>query len=145
MIKIYEESCFKDSFKLDFKSNVSDRSILTKEKEEKRLLYGSSRDRFYSVSGDRVYDRFSSFGQKKSFVLISLASGGLKLLEKSGKNDIITLLDDFEAGGLDENRTERLFQLFENSAQIFITGVKNYRFENIHTIKIQVKDEEGIE
>ncbi len=123
MIKIYEESCFKDSFKLDFKSNVSDRSILTKEKkEEKRLLYGSSRDRFYSVSGDRVYDRFSSFGQKKSFVLISLASG-LKLLEKSGKNDIITLLDDFEAG-LDENRTERLFQLFENSAQIFITGVK---------------------
>ncbi|PLX68107.1 MAG: hypothetical protein C0603_08325 [Denitrovibrio sp.] len=143
MVQIYSDLGFKDSFKLSFMTNVPDRSILEKEKEDRRLLFGSSRDRFYSVSGDRVYDRFSSFGQKKSFVLITLASG-LKLLENSHKNDIITLLDDFEAG-LDENRTERLFQLFENSAQIFITGVKNYRFRDLHTIKIQVKDEEGIE
>lgn len=138
MDEIYAGTGFEDRFRLDFRSNAKDTSLFRREMDERKLLYGSSRDRFYSVSGDRIYDRFSSFGQKKSFVLITLAAG-LKLLEKNGKNDIITMLDDFEAG-LDENRSERLFQLFGTSAQLFVTGVKNLRFSTHHTIRIQVKD-----
>jgi DNA replication and repair protein RecF len=138
MRQAYSELGFDDGFRLDYRSNVEDKDLFRREIEDRRLLYGSSRDRFYSVSDGRVYDRFSSFGQKKTFVLITLASG-LKLLEKSGKNGIITLLDDFEAG-LDESRIERLFHLFETSAQIFITGVKNTNFSSKHTIRIQVKD-----
>ncbi|ADD69620.1 Recombinational DNA repair ATPase (RecF pathway)- like protein [Denitrovibrio acetiphilus DSM 12809] len=138
MRQTYAELGFDDGFRLDFRSNVKDKNLLLKEIVDRRLLYGSSRDRFYSVSDGRVYDRFSSFGQKKTFVLITLASG-LKLLEKNGKNGIITLLDDFEAG-LDKSRIERLFHLFDTSAQIFITGVKNTNFSSNHTIRIQVKD-----
>jgi len=138
MADSYSESGFNDRFRLDYRTNIKDKSLLKREMEERKLLYGCSRDRFYSVSDGRVYDRFSSFGQKKSFVLITLASG-LKLLEKNHKNGIITFLDDFEAG-LDENRTERLFQLFGSSSQIFITGVRNLKFPTYHTIRIQVKD-----
>jgi len=129
-----------ERFRLEHKTNTDDTDLLKKETDERRLYYGSSRDRFYSLSEGRIYDRFSSFGQKKTFVLLTLASG-LKLLEKNHKNDIITFLDDFEAG-LDENRTERLFQLFEASSQIFVTGVKNLKFSTHHTIRIQVKDAE---
>lgn len=136
----YSETGFADEFRLDFRSNSDDRDLLKKEMDERKLYYGSSRDRFYSVSDGRIYDRFSSFGQKKTFVLITLAAG-LKLLEKNGKNDIIVMLDDFEAG-LDEGRVERLFGLFKDSGQIFITGVKNLRFPKHHTIRIQVKDGE---
>lgn len=143
MAESYGELGFDDGFRLDFRSNIKDTSLLKKEITDRKLLYGSSRDRFYSVSNDRVYDRFSSFGQKKTFVLITLASG-LKLLEKSSENAIITMLDDFEAG-LDQKRVEGLFELFEKSEQVFITGVKNLKFSNFHTIRIQVKDEEGIE
>jgi len=138
MSQSYTELGFDDGFRLDYRSNVQDKELLKKEMTERKLLYGSSRDRFYSVSDGRVYDRFSSFGQKKTFVLITLASG-LKLLEKSGRNGIISMLDDFEAG-LDESRIEKLFGLFQGSDQIFITGVKNTKFLNNHTIKIQVKD-----
>ena len=140
MTETYAELGFDDGFRLDYRSNVEDRSLLSKEMDDRRLIYGSSRDRFYSVSEGRVYDRFSSFGQKKTFILITLASG-LKLLEKSGRNGIITMLDDFEAG-LDEKRVSKLFELFHGSAQIFITGVKNRHFPNNHTINIQVKDGE---
>ncbi|PLX70736.1 MAG: hypothetical protein C0602_04325 [Denitrovibrio sp.] len=141
MTEAYTRLRFDDGFRLNFKTNISDKSLLKQELSERKLFYGSSRDRFYSVSNDRVYDRFSSFGQKKTFVLITLASG-LKLLEKTSKNDIITMLDDFEAG-LDKKRVSGLFQLFENSAQIFVTGVNNLNFSDLHTIRIQVKDEEG--
>lgn len=138
MAEIYRESGFAEDFRLEYRSNVKDTSLFKRETDNRKLLYGSSRDRFYSVSEDRVYDRFSSFGQKKSFVLITLAAG-LKLLEKNGKNDIIIMLDDFEAG-LDENRSERLFQRFEAGGQVFVTGVRNLRFSKHHTIRIQVKD-----
>lgn len=143
MDEIYSESGFDERFRLDFRSNSGDSSLFRKESDDRRLHYGSSRDRLYSVSNDRIYDRFSSFGQKKTFVLITLAAG-LKLLEKSGRNGIITMLDDFEAG-LDENRTERLFRLFDGSAQMFVTGVRNLRFSKYHTIRIQVKDAEQTE
>jgi DNA replication and repair protein RecF len=127
-----------DDFRLEHKTNVANEELLVKELDERRLLYGSSRDRFYSVSEGRIYDRFSSFGQKKTFVLITIAAG-LKLLEKNHKNSIITLLDDFEAG-LDQKRVSRLFELFGNSSQLFITGVRNTIFSNYHTIRIQVND-----
>jgi DNA replication and repair protein RecF len=131
---------FKDSFRLDFRSNVKRKELFEKEFETRKLSYGSSRDKLYSVSDGMVYDRFSSFGQKKTFVLLTLA-GSLKMLEENGKNGIITFLDDFEAG-LDENRIWRLFELFDSSSQIFVTGVKNINFQKIHSIRIQVKDEQ---
>lgn len=140
MTKSYSDVGFDDGFRLDFRTNIADRDLLHKELDDRRLHFGSSRDRFYSVSDGRVYDRFSSFGQKKTFTLITLASG-LKLLEKTSENAIISMLDDFEAG-LDENRAGSLFQLFESCSQIFITGVKNIKFPNVHTIRIQVKDGE---
>jgi len=136
----YDSLGFKDSFRLDFRSNHDKHELFDKEYETRKLAYGSSRDKLYSISEGLIYDRFSSFGQKKTFVLLSLAAS-LKMLEENGKNDIITLLDDFEAG-LDENRIWRLFELFNSSSQIFVTGVKNINFQKIYSIRIQVKDEQ---
>jgi len=77
---------------------------------------------------------------KETFVLLSLAAG-LKVLEENGRNGIITFLDDFEAG-LDENRIRKVFEMFSSSSQIFVTGVKNHYFSDLHSIRIQVKNDE---
>ena len=129
-----------DGFTLDLRTNTFRTEILEKEKEDKRLVYGASRDKLYCISEGRIYDRFSSFGQKKTFVLLSLAAG-LKVLEENGRNGIITFLDDFEAG-LDENRIRKVFEMFSSSSQIFVTGVKNHYFSDLHSIRIQVKNDE---
>lgn len=129
-----------DGFKLDLRTNSYKPDILEKEKSDKRLIYGCSRDKLYCMSESRVYDRFSSFGQKKTFTLLSLAAT-LKVLEENGRNGIISFLDDFEAG-LDENRIQRVFEMFSRSSQLFVTGVKNSKFSDIKTIRIQVKDDE---
>ncbi len=129
-----------DGFILDLRTNSFRTEILSKEFEDKRLVYGASRDKLYCLSDGRIYDRFSSFGQKKTFVLLSLAAG-LKVLEENGRNGIITFLDDFEAG-LDENRIRKVFEMFSSSSQIFVTGVKNHYFSDLHSIRIQVKNDE---
>lgn len=130
----------KDGFRLDLRTNTYRPEILEKEKEDRRLIYGCSRDKLYCMSQSRIYDRFSSFGQKKTFVLMTLASS-LKVLEENGRNGIISFLDDFEAG-LDENRIQKVFEMFSASSQLFVTGVKNSNFSDIQTIRIQVKDDE---
>jgi DNA replication and repair protein RecF len=129
-----------DGFMLDLRTNTYRPEILSKEPDDRRVVYGASRDKLYCVSEGRIYDRFSSFGQKKTFVLLSLAAG-LKVLEQNGRNGIITFLDDFEAG-LDENRIRKVFEMFSSSSQIFVTGVKNHYFSDLHSIRIQVKNDE---
>lgn len=129
-----------DGFMLDLRTNTFKPDILEKEKTDRRLIYGCSRDKLYCMSDNRIYDRFSSFGQKKTFVLLTLASG-LKVLEENGRNGIIVFLDDFEAG-LDGNRIQKVFEMFSSSAQLFVTGVKNNNFPAVQTIRIQVKDDE---
>ncbi len=130
----------KDVFTLDLRSNSFRPEILSKEKIDRKPVFGSSRDKLYCLSDNRIYDRFSSFGQKKTFVLLTLAAG-LKLLEENGRSGIITMLDDFEAG-LDQNRINKLFEMFSSSSQVFVTGVKNSNFSDLKTIRIQVKDDE---
>jgi len=129
-----------DGFLLDLRTNTFRPEILSKEIDDRRVVYGCSRDKLYCLSEGRIYDRFSSFGQKKTFVLLTLAAG-LKVLEENGRNDIITFLDDFEAG-LDENRIRRVFEMFSSSSQVFITGVRNHYFSDLHSIRIQVKNDE---
>ena len=130
----------KDTFMLDLRTNSLRPEILEKEKTDRRPVYGSSRDKLYCLSENRIYDRFSSFGQKKTFVLLTLAAS-LKVLEENGKNGIIAMLDDFEAG-LDQNRISKVFEMFSSCSQVFVTGVKNLNFPNLKTIRIQVKDDE---
>ncbi|MGE4267013.1 MAG: DNA replication/repair protein RecF [Deferribacterales bacterium] len=129
-----------DGFLLDLRTNTFRTEILAKEIADRRVVYGASRDKLYCLSEGRIYDRFSSFGQKKTFVLLTLAAG-LKVLEQNGRNGIITFLDDFEAG-LDENRIRKVFEMFSSSSQIFVTGVKNHYFSDLHSIRIQVKNDE---
>ena len=73
-------------------------------------------------------------------MLLTLAAG-LKVLEENGRNGIITMLDDYEAG-LDNKRVSKIFEMFSTSSQIFVTGVKNSNFSDLKTIRIQVKDDE---
>lgn len=121
-------------FSLDYVTNVKDREIIGKEAASGKCLYGVHRDRFYSRNTGRIYDKFSSYGQKKTFELLVLAAILLDV-EEMLKTDIITLLDDFEAG-LDEKRSAAFFAIFSGERQVIMTGVKNRIFDDIRTIRL---------
>lgn len=116
-------------------SNISDKSLLNKEKFIKKSLYGIHRDKIEMCLGDKTIEKFSSTGQKKTFILLCLYSF-IKIIEEKRKINIITLLDDFEAA-LDRQRAEFLKKIFSNKRQVLYTGVDNTRFnfENVITIK----------
>lgn len=120
---------------INYSSNISDISLLNKEKFMKKSLYGIHRDKIEMCLNEKIIEKFSSTGQKKTFILLCLYSF-IKIIEESRKISIITLLDDFEAA-LDKNRAEFIKNIFSNNRQVLYTGVDNTRlnFENVINIK----------
>lgn len=120
---------------INYSSNTSDTSLLNKEKFIKKSLFGIHRDKVEMCLDDKTIEKFSSTGQKKTFILLCLYSF-IKIIEENRKINILTLLDDFEAA-LDNQRAEFLKSIFSNKRQVLYTGVENSRFnfENIITIK----------
>ena len=98
-------------------------------------IYGIHRDKIEMCLNEKIIEKFSSTGQKKTFILLSLYSF-IKVIEESRKISIITLLDDFEAA-LDKKRAEYIKNIFSSKRQVLYTGVENNRlnFENVITIK----------
>jgi DNA replication and repair protein RecF len=129
-----------EKFSLDYVTNIEDTDMLMRETDKRKCLYGVHRDRFYSKNMSRIYDKFSSYGQKKTFELLVLLAILLDV-EELLKTDIITLLDDFEAG-LDDRRVAAFMELFSGSRQLIVTGVKNRLFTNYQTINLQVDNAE---
>ena len=101
----------------------------------KKSLYGVHRDKIEMCLDEKIIEKFSSTGQKKTFILLCLYSF-IKIIEESRKISIITLLDDFEAA-LDKKRAEFIKNIFSNNRQVLYTGVDNTRlnFENVINIK----------
>lgn len=120
---------------INYSSNMSDTSLLNKEKFIKKSLYGIHRDKIEMYLDEKVIEKFSSTGQKKTFILLCLYSF-IKTIEESRKISIIALLDDFEAA-LDKKRAEFIKNIFSNNRQVLYTGADNTRlnFENVINIK----------
>ena len=135
LLILYESTGFlSEAYKIRYTTNTCDTSLLQKEPQRGICLYGPQRDRFYSTDKTRVYDKFSSYGQSKTFVLLTLFAN-LLILEQKLKTDIIFLLDDFEAG-LDKNRINTMKNIFSDQRQLIITGVNNQNFNDVNTITI---------
>lgn len=123
-----------ERFSLDYINNKNDINITEREIKTRKCLYGNHRDKFYSKNMETIYDKFSSYGQKKTFELLVLYAVLLDV-EVLLKTGIITLLDDFEAG-LDERRAMSFLSMFAGNRQILVTGVKNRIFGNMPTVKL---------
>jgi DNA replication and repair protein RecF len=104
-----------------------------KEINYKKILKGPHLDKIKYFFNGIEYEKFSSFGQRKSFSLICLNACFLTVEEKL-KNDIIFLLDDFEAG-LDDMRIDFFKNLFSKH-QLIMTGVSNTHFKKLNTISL---------
>lgn len=134
--KLYEESAFKmDPVFISYKTNINDRSLLEKETIKRRCDYGVHRDRADMCLNGKLIEKFSSFGQKKTFSMLTLLAVA-KHIEELRKISIIALLDDFEAG-LDGKRAELLRERFSNNRQALYTGVENIRLDFKNTIFLQ--------
>ena len=120
---------------INYSSNILDTSLFNKEKFIKKSLYGIHRDKIEMCLDNKIIEKFSSTGQKKTFILLCLYSF-IKIIEENRKISIITLLDDFEAA-LDKKRAEFIKNIFSNNRQVLYTGVDNTRlnFENVINIK----------
>ena len=120
---------------VNYSSNILNTSLFNKEKFIKKSLYGIHRDKIEMCLDNKIIEKFSSTGQKKTFILLCLYSF-IKIIEENRKISIITLLDDFEAA-LDKKRAEFIKNIFSNSRQVLYTGVDNTRlnFENVINIK----------
>lgn len=119
---------------IKYSSNILDESLLNKEKIIKKILYGVHRDKIEMELDNKVIEKFSSTGQKKTFSLLSLYSF-IKIIEENRKISIITLLDDFEAA-LDSGRASFIKDLFSTGRQVLYTGVDNSRLNFKNTIKL---------
>ena len=108
-----------------YSSNINDKDILKNELSKKRCDYGIHRDKIDMYLDGEKIEKFSSFGQKKTFALLCLL-GAIKYIENLRKISIIALLDDFEAG-LDLNRASLLKSNFSSGRQAIYTGVDNAR------------------
>lgn len=132
LIKFYSEFTFPmEKVFVSYKTNSGNSDILEKEKKSRRCDYGIHRDKIEMCLDSKVIEKFSSVGQKKTFVLLTLLSA-LKNVEITRKISIITLLDDFEAT-LDRKRASLLKNLFCEGRQAIFTGVENERlgFKNV--------------
>lgn len=119
---------------IKYSSNILDESLLNKEKIIKKILYGVHRDKIEMELDNKVIEKFSSTGQKKTFSLLSLYSF-IKIIEENRKISIITLLDDFEAA-LDSGRASFIKDLFSTGRQVLYTGVDNSKLNFKNTIKL---------
>lgn len=118
---------------LSYKTNINNKDIIRKEFLKKKSEYGIHRDKIEMCLDSKVIEKFSSIGQKKTFVLLCLYAS-LKNVEKKRKSSIITLLDDFEAT-LDKKRAFLLKDIFSNERQTIFTGVEpRINFKNIINI-----------
>lgn len=132
--KIYSSLNFPmETVLLSYKTNINNKDIIKKEVLRKKSEYGTHRDRIEMCVDSKVIEKFSSVGQKKTFVLLCLYAS-LKNVEKKRKSSIITLLDDFEAT-LDKKRASFLKDIFSNERQTIFTGVEpRINFKNIINI-----------
>ena len=132
---IYNKLEFKyEKVFIKYNSNILDESLLNKEKVIKKILYGVHRDKIEMELDNKVIEKFSSTGQKKTFSLLSLYSF-IKIIEENRKISIITLLDDFEAA-LDNGRASFIKDLFSKGRQVLYTGVDNSKLNFKNTIKL---------
>ncbi len=119
--EIYKDTPFNMEVLLSYKTNIRDTALFEKEFVSRRTLYGIHRDKIEMVLGNKAIEKFSSFGQKKTFALFCLLSI-LKHVEQFRKSAIITLLDDFEAG-LDNKRAGTIKELYSHGRQVIYTSV----------------------
>ena len=119
---------------IKYTSNILDESLINKEKIMKKILYGVHRDKIEMQLQDKIIEKFSSTGQKKTFSLLSLYSF-IKIIEENRKISIITLLDDFEAA-LDYKRASFIKGLYAENRQVLYTGVDNSRLDFKNIIKL---------
>lgn len=136
LINIYNTLNFNmENVFIKYSTNITDESLLNKEKFVKKTLFGVHRDKIEMVLNDLIIEKFSSTGQKKTFSLLSLYSF-IKIIEEKRNMNIITLLDDFEAA-LDIKRALFIKNLFSNNRQVLYTGVDNSRlgFKNVIELK----------
>ncbi|MGA1845478.1 AAA family ATPase [Deferribacter abyssi] len=110
------------------------RNLINKEKTINKSLLSSNSQTIKITNRDNInIENLLSFGQKKELSIFTVYST-LKIIEENKKDDIIILLDDFEAG-LDEKRVKIFYELFSKN-QIIITGVEKKYIKNINTINL---------
>lgn len=119
---------------IKYTSNISDESLINKEKIMKKILYGIHKDKIEMQLHDKIIEKFSSTGQKKTFSLLSLYSF-IKIIEENRKISIITLLDDFEAA-LDYKRASFIKELYADKRQVLYTGVDDSKLNFKNIIKL---------
>jgi len=122
-----------ETFEILIKQNIPDKNIFKKELFAGKILSGCHLDKIYFSLNGKIYEDFASFGQRKTFSLITLASILLSI-EDFGKSGIILVLDDFEVG-LDSERIGVFKSIFEKY-QLIITGVENRYFKNANNITL---------
>lgn len=119
---------------IKYTSNISDESLINKEKIMKKILYGIHKDKIEMQLHNKIIEKFSSTGQKKTFSLLSLYSF-IKIIEENRKISIITLLDDFEAA-LDYKRASFIKSIYGDSRQVLYTGVGDSKLNFKNIIKL---------
>lgn len=120
-----------ETFEILIKESPPCEDTFKKEIITGKILAGCHLDKIYFTLNSVLYEDFASFGQRKTFALITLASILLSIedLKKSG---IVLILDDFEVG-LDSERIGVFKSIFEKY-QLIITGVENRYFKNANNI-----------
>ncbi|UOD35412.1 DNA replication/repair protein RecF [Deferribacteraceae bacterium V6Fe1] len=122
-----------ETFEILIKENIPDKDNFKKEIFAGKILSGCHLDKIYFSLNGKIYEDFASFGQRKTFSLITLASILLSI-EDFRKSGIILVLDDFEVG-LDSERIGVFKSIFEKY-QLIITGVENRYFKNANNITL---------
>ena len=133
--QVYNDVDFKiEPVFLSYSTNIGNEGIFSNEFIKRRCDYGIHRDKIdMSLDGVKI-EKFSSFGQKKTFAMLCLL-GAIKHVENFRKISIITLLDDFEAG-LDSNRAALLKDNFSCGRQALYTCVESPRLSFKKNIKL---------
>lgn len=120
---------------IKYTSNILDKSILNKEKVMKRSLYGIHRDKIEMEGSGKIIEKFSSTGQKKTFVLLTLYSF-INYVEKIRQIKILTLLDDFDAA-LDMRRSKFIRDIYSSGGrQVLYTSTDNIKSELKNVIEL---------
>jgi len=129
--KNYEKNNIKDYLFIEFKKNEK------KEKEYGHTLVGPHIDDFIFTLNNNDINKYSSEGQKKSFLLCYKQAQLNLYKDKHGYYPIL-LLDDM-GSELDLSRkTSFFYKILENSGQVFITtmDIPNIKDENIKIFKV---------
>lgn len=110
-----------------YESNINKKDLFSGEIIKRRCDYGIHRDKIDFVCNDKKIEKFSSYGEKKTFGMLSII-GAIKFIENFRKISIIVLLDDFEVG-LDNHRSKVMRDIFSNGRQAIYTSIDNTRLE----------------